>query len=346
MIKYRLLYIFFSFFLFGVSSFAQKKKATVKSKTIPRAVKSKTTVTKNTPTVPSGNTAIAAPSTPVDSTPRYQSRRNDNSFQLADKDASKARTPLAYENYRKDDQAYFQRIWEEIDVREKMNQSFNYRGEDDNGKGAFVNVMIKIMDDSKDPRKSSEPISAFQDDRFTIPLDEDGVKLAMGGKKGGTVRVRDPNDPSGKTFITKTLPDVDFNPDEVKTYRIKGDWVFDKESSVMKYRLLGIAPLRTYDPTGSGIEVTVPMFWLYYPDLRSSLARYDVYNPKNMGQRMTWEELFESRYFSTYITKSTMDNPNDYRLKDIYEKSTLLQLYEGQRIKDKIFDYEQNLWSY
>ena len=25
------------------------------------------------------------------------------------------------------------------------------------------------------------------------------------------------------------------------------------------------------------------MFWVYYPDLRPTLAKYEVYNPKNMG---------------------------------------------------------------
>ena len=343
--KYNFLSILVLLAFVSVNLFAQKTKKSTAPK---RTVSSKKSTTKKSTKTPSSapKTAVAAPSAPIDSTPAYVSRRNDNTFQLADKDASKARTPLAYENYRKDDQAYFQRIWEEIDVREKMNTSFNYKGIDDNGPGSFVNVMIKSITDSRDPRKSKEPIMAFQDDRFTIPLDETGMQLAMGGKKGGTREVRDPSDPTGRKKMTITEPDVPFNSDEVKTYRIKGDWVFDKESSVMKYRLLGIAPLRTYDPTGSGVDVTVPMFWLYYPDLRASLAKFDVYNPKNMGQRMTWEELFESRYFSAQVTKSTMDNPNDYRLKDIYEKSTITQLYEGQRIKDKILDYEQNLWSY
>ncbi|MEI9934187.1 MAG: hypothetical protein WDM71_04910 [Ferruginibacter sp.] len=69
---------------------------------------------------------------------------------------------------------------------------------------------------------------------------------------------------------------------------------------------------------------------------------------KTGGARMSWEELFESRMFSGRIIKSTMDNPYDIpncryaSLKD----NTLFQLYEGERIKDQIFNYEQDLWSY
>lgn len=89
-----------------------------------------------------------------------------------------------------------------------------------------------------------------------------------------------------------------------------------------------------------------PLFWLYYPDLRPILAKYEVYNPKNMGQsRMTWEELFESRMFSSYIVKSTLDNPLNKYIRN-YIKDPILALLEGDNIKNKIFDYEQNLWSY
>jgi hypothetical protein len=65
-----------------------------------------------------------------------------------------------------------------------------------------------------------------------------------------------------------------------------------------------------------------------------------------MGQsRMTWEELFESRMFSSYIVKSTMDNAAN-RIIRSYIKDPILALLEGDNIKDKIFNYEQDLWSY
>ncbi len=52
----------------------------------------------------------------------------------------------------------------------------------------------------------------------------------------------------------------------------------------------------------------VALFWVYYPDLRPLLAKYEAYNGKNFGGRMSWEELFESRMFSARIVKSTIDN--------------------------------------
>ena len=88
------------------------------------------------------------------------------------------------------------------------------------------------------------------------------------------------------------------------------------------------------------------MFWVYYPDLRPTLAKYEVYNAKNMGNgRMTWEELFESRMFSSYIVKSTLDNSLNRPVRQMI-KDPILALLEGENIKDRIFNYEQDLWSY
>ena len=67
---------------------------------------------------------------------------------------------------------------------------------------------------------------------------------------------------------------------------------------------------------------------------------------KNMGYgRMTWEELFESRMFASYITKSTLDNPSNKTIAQSI-KDPILRLLEGDNIKDRIFNYEQDLWSY
>ena len=63
---------------------------------------------------------------------------------------------------------------------------------------------------------------------------------------------------------------------------------------------------------------------------------------------MSWEELFESRMFSGRIIKSTMDNPFDLPLSATpgLKENGVFQLLEGERIKEKIFNYEQDLWSY
>ena len=138
------------------------------------------------------------------------------------------------------------------------------------------------------------------------------------------------------------------DPDSIYKFRLKEEWVFDKESSRLFIRIIGIAPVIPYKlSTGDVIANSErPVWWVYYPELRSILAKYDVYNPKNLSTGMTWEELFESRMFSSYIVKSTIDNPFDLPLSSVYPDNTLFRLLQGEKIKDKIFNYEQSLWSY
>jgi gliding motility associated protien GldN len=144
----------------------------------------------------------------------------------------------------------------------------------------------------------------------------------------------------------KTKANFEKGVDEIVKFRLKEEWVFDKESSKMYVRILGIAPVKSFIDEATGTVLgESPMFWVYYPDLRPVLALYEVYNGKNFGAKMSWEELFESRYFTSYIIKSSIENPYDYFIKS-YIKDDILRLLEGENLKTKIFNFEQGLWSY
>jgi len=264
---------------------------------------------------------------------------------VTDKRMLKDRIPLDYEFLRADDALYTQRVWREIDIREKINLPFRYQAQDDNGDQRFVSILVKAV---REQLKNGNAIAfSADDDRFTTFLDSVGFEKSLGG--GGqcdTIGVYgDINDP---TRITKySVVCNTLNPDDIVKFRVKEEWVFDREASRMFVRILGIAPCKTlFAPDGVTERGTIPLFWIYYPDLRTTLARYEVYNPKNMGNsRMTWEELFEARMFSSYIIKSTLDNPMNKYIKNLIN-DPILRLLEGDDIKNKISNYEQNLWQY
>ncbi len=282
---------------------------------------------------PYGGLPITVDSSGISDTVTRKSLRNDNAF---DKSNLSARTPLPYEHLRWDDALYAQKVWRELDLREKMNQSFRYETSDDNGSQMFVDMLLKAV-------RSGE-ITAFSDERFTTPMAiADIEQLTMGS--ADTVAQYDTKQID--KIIGYVVTRASFNPKNVVKLRLKEEWVFDREASRMFVRILGIAALKTeYIPNTTIERGTSTMFWVYYPDLRPMLAKNEVYNPKNMGMsRMTWEELFESRMFSSYIVKSTIDNAAYKTVKNIY-KDPILSLLEGDNIKDKIFNYEQDLWSY
>jgi gliding motility associated protien GldN len=306
--------------------------------------KKKTNATKNS----AANTAVVPPKDTVKpvqefiadiklDTPR-KSLRNDASIELQ---LVKDRTPLAYEHIREDDAVYRQRVWREVDVHEKMNLPFVYKASEDNGNQRFISILLNLI--------HAGDVTAFDaniDDRFTTPMTFRQIAESMVGKPQ-TIQIPDmTSDPDGSKGLTKdTVIQQEFNPDQVERYEIKEEWVFDKESSRMYVRILGIAPEKTILNADGSFRAVLPIFWVYYPDLRPFLAKYEAYNGKNFGARMSWEELFESRMFASRIIKSTIDNPGDNFIAQ-YIKDPILGLLEGDDIKEKIFNYEQDLWSY
>ena len=247
------------------------------------------------------------------------------------------KVPLEYEDLRESDAVYRQKLWRDIDTREKINLPFRYAADEDNGNQRFISILFKAIQDGN--------VTAFSniDDRFTTPLTISEVAKTV---SGGTVTVP-VTDSLGNVESYKTTT-LEVNLDSFYKFRIKEEVIFDKEASRLFWRILGIAPIKSII-TSEGINLgESALFWIYYPDLRPTFAKYEAFNGKNLGARMTWEELFESRMFYGRIVKSSMDNPYDQFLQyqQGLQDKPMRQLRAGEEIKEKIFNYEQNLWSY
>ena len=320
---------------------AQKKKRTATKRsntTTKKTTKGKTKAKiKSSNQVDSVATAGNIPAIRVDSLPIpkvKKSLRNDEAVETKD---IKDRTPLAYEHLRADDAVYRHKIWREIDTREKINLPFRYSADENNGNQRFISILLKAIQDTA--------VTVFDpiDDRFTTPLTISQVAKLLGGGGDSVPHYNDKGLVDRIDYKTREI-----NLDSIYKFRIKEEVIFDKESSRLFWRILGIAPVRNvYSSTGEFLGPTT-VFWVYYPDMRPIFSKYEIYNGKNFGARMSWEELFETRMFSGRIIKSTMDNPFDLFLDGTpgLKENGVFQLLEGERIKEKIFNYEQDLWSY
>ncbi len=339
---------FLKFFLLAVllGGFAQVAEAQKKRTATKRASTRKTTKTKTKasiqPTTATADTvavaAAAAPEPPVnDSLPIKAVKKSLRPDEAVETTVLRERIPLPYEHLRADDAVYRHKIWREIDTREKLNNPFNYSADEDNGNQRFISILLKAIQDSA--------VTVFSniDDRFTTPMTKAEVAKIIGGDEI-EVPIFDEN--GNQTGTKKMRPEI--NLDSFYKFRIKEEVIFDKESSRLFWRILGVAPVKNVI-TSMGVNLgETELFWAYYPDMRPVFASYDVYNGKNFGARMSWEELFETRMFSGRIIKSTIDNPRDMYIKNYkgLTENGILQLYEGENIKEKIFNYEQDLWSY
>jgi len=169
----------------------------------------------------------------------------------------KDRTPLAYENIREDDAVYRQRLWREIDVHEKMNLPFVYKAEGDNGNQRFIIILLNAI-------KSGE-ITAFSpaDDRFTTPYTLKDITLDLVGKSSVIQVPNWATDPDGTKGYTKdSVVSKEFDPNDIEKYWIKEDVIFDKESSRLHTRIIGIAPLKTIKNSDGSFRDVTPLFWV------------------------------------------------------------------------------------
>lgn len=325
----------------GTAASAQKKKkAPVKKRTsTKRTTKNRTSasIQPTTATVDSVAT-VAAPAVVNDSLPIkkvLKSLRQDEA--VSGGDQIRDRNPLPYEDLRADDAVYRHKIWREIDTREKINLPFRYSADQDNGNQRFISILLQAIQDSV--------VTVFSavDDRFTTPMTKADVAKVIAGDEVSVPIT----DTQGNVIGSKMMRN-EINLDSIYKFHVKEEVIFDKESSRLFFRILGIAPVkRLKTPQGEDFG-DADLFWVYYPDMRATFAKYEVYNGKNYGARMSWEELFESRMFYGRIIKSTIDNPYDLFIKQYkgLEEQPILQLLEGENIKEKIFNYEQDLWSY
>ncbi len=235
---------------------------------------------------------------------------------------------LPYESLRESDIPWSKKYWRLIETREKLNIAFR------NPNRAFFTILIDKIKEGK--------ITAFEDEFFKEPLTNEQVQ----GKifKIDSVPYYDPETYEETIEVVKS----EINPENINRYRIKEIWYFDKESSMLKVRILGISPLvEEIDEVTGELKYELPLFWIYYPELREYLADEPVPSDYNDMFPMTWYDLFENRMFSSYIIKTS--NILDLRLKDKFAKSNTEDmdiLLESQRLKEELFNFEHDLWSY
>ncbi|MEM6318167.1 MAG: gliding motility protein GldN [Bacteroidota bacterium] len=234
------------------------------------------------------------------------------------------RRVLPYDPIREADIFWEKRIWRIIDVREKLNLPFGYPEE------PFFSILMKAAEEGE------ITVYGTEDDKFSYPLAPDEV--ASMGATVDTIIAFDPETYEEELTIVRN----DLNPEDIKQFRLKEIWFFDEESSTLQVRILGIAPLKDeYDENGN-YKYTTPLFWAYYPECREILARHKVFNPENDASPMTWEDVMQSRQFSSYIMKRS--NVYDRKVEDYL--TGVDQLLEAEKIRMEIFNFEHDLWSY
>jgi len=245
------------------------------------------------------------------------------------------RKPMMLPTVREADVFWSKKIWRIIDVREKINQPLYFPTTEMDGRSSLISLLLKGI--------NSGQITAYDarnDDDFQLPISYADVKERFGAK-ATTESVTDFD--TGEKRDTVIQGEI--RTDEVKRYEVKEEWYFDKQTSTLNVRIIGICPIREYirpDDASGQIQRT-RLFWVYYPEARELLSTNQVYNPYNDARMMTFDDLFIKRYFSSYIVKESNTFNNRAVSQYLSGKEAM---YESKRIENEIFDFEQNLWEY
>jgi len=289
---------------------------------------------------------------------------------------------IPYEYVREADAVWSRRAWEYIDLREKINLPMYYPEDEITGDGRWIRnanrwslwTVIRQHVINGDLRVFSpyDPVTlgvgVWDGDQLKYPIDpESGLTyntdpvfreamLWYMGKLGAQsdIALVDEwgNDsivelPDGTFEMVYPAPDTTwFNSTDIIQYRLKEDWFFDKERSVLDVRIIALAPVvyRTeIDAQGNeSINGTMELFWLYFPHCRFVFNNYFVYNDQNDAQWMSFDDLFWKRRFNSVIYKES--NTYDREI-DSY-RAGVDALYESEQIKNEIRNIEHDVWSF
>jgi gliding motility associated protien GldN len=240
------------------------------------------------------------------------------------------RKPIPYAPVREADVMWKRRIWRVIDLREKINLPLYFPLNNDvNGLRSLTNVIYKAVTEEVSLRVYS---SAADD--FSQEVTPSEVKKMT--EKSYEKVIPSMLDPSVDTTIIVT---ESFSPNRVKKILLKEEWFFDKQRSVLDVRILGICPLYEQEDKEKGDQ---PLFWVYFPEARKELAKYDVFNRQNPQERRSFDDIFWKRQFSSYI----IQEENVYNRAINEYKKGMDALLESNRIKDEIITFEHDLWEF
>jgi gliding motility associated protien GldN len=272
---------------------------------------------------------------------------------------------VQYTHLREADVMWSKRIWRTIDLRQKQNHPLYYPlkplsdrmslwdvikyGVIEEGNLTIYDLGLDADDQFREPVKPTN--GNINDPNFKLRIQSFfGVETSVPkiyqlndpDVINGLANPGDPvTDANGLPVKFDTV--VEYTTEEIVRYEIKEDWFFDKQRSVLDVRIIGIAPQVIFvNPVSENIEGFKTLFWLYFPECRYVFQNFYVYNPQNDAQRMSFDDFFWKREFSSYIKKES----NIYD-RDIGRTWTGIDaLLESDKIKEEMFELEHDLWHF
>ncbi|NJX15971.1 gliding motility protein GldN [Tamlana crocina] len=248
--------------------------------------------------------------------------------------------PLEYGYVDDRDILYSKMVWEKIVLDERANFPLYYPIDTNNigsNRRSLYDVLMKSI-------KNGKIENIYDDSYFTTKRtlkDIEGALTLIDTTELGIEQIN-----AGEELSPEYIVRRDITAADIMEYRIRGLWYFDKRQAEMKYRLLGIAPVA---PDVNFIDSDTPdlveLFWVFFPDAREVLHEAKSFNNKNSSMPFSFDHVLNARRFQAYIYKEE-NVQQDRAISEYVSDNALMQLLESERIKDKIRDFELDMWTY
>ncbi|MET3731010.1 gliding motility protein GldN [Moheibacter stercoris] len=269
-----------------------------------------------------------------------EQRANKTKVTEAGDTVSTEAQPMEYGYIEDKDIIWSKVVWEVIDLNERLNQPY-YRASD-----GLLTESASLYDALVEGVRSGKISQVYDDEYFTTKMTYDQI-VSRTAKKDTQQYYFDMID-AGEEADEGLIFNFEINSKDIKMLKTKGMWYIDRRLGEMKYRLLGLCIMGP-DAQALGTEfddgMFVELFWIWYPDARTVLNNYTVFNPNNSSSSVTFDDLLNSRRFSSVIYKAqTMYGITP--IEDYIPKNSKGQLEESDRIRESILQSEADMWSY
>ncbi len=248
--------------------------------------------------------------------------------------------PLEYGYVDDRDILYSRMTWEKIVLDERVNFPLYYPI-DTNNIGSNRRSLFDVLMTSV---KNGDIENIYDDSYFTAKRTLKDIEAALTLVDTTELGIEQLN--AGEALSQEYINRRDITSADIVEYRVKGLWYFDKRLGELRYRMLGVAPVAPdVNFIDSEEQDLVELFWVFIPDARQALHNAKAFNNENSAIPITFDHLLNSRRFNGYIYREE-NVQGDRTITEYISDNALMQLLESDRIKEKIRNFEQDMWSY